>query len=275
MFSSQVNLNFHFRCDASKFLKRYFAGNYLPVHQGDVIFIPTDRKSLKFKVVSTQPGPFCTVTDVTAIECDKQEKLTTWSDIGGLAEVKVELTKILQKPSAALEDMAQFPMQRVRAVMLYGPPGCGKKLLTTTAAQQCGSKLISVNAENLQERMVILEIFTNVQSSTEQCVLLINGLDLIAEVQAKQTLSKIIADMGRMNLKNLVLMATTKRTKIIDVELWHSGPSMKLLEVPRPCERNRLDILNIKMRGIPRAQAVNYQSIAHATEGKLKIFSLL
>ena len=53
----------------------------------------------------------------------------TWSDIGGLENVKKELQELVQYPVEHPEKFLQFGMQPSRGVLFYGPPGCGKTLL--------------------------------------------------------------------------------------------------------------------------------------------------
>merc|ERR1712226_1237747 len=59
----------------------------------------------------------------------------TWNDIGGLENVKKELQELVQYPVEHPEKFLQFGMQPSRGVLFYGPPGCGKTLLSK--AQSC------------------------------------------------------------------------------------------------------------------------------------------
>lgn len=50
----------------------------------------------------------------------------TWTDIGGLQNVKRELQELVQYPVEHPDKFLKFGMQPSRGVLFYGPPGCGK-----------------------------------------------------------------------------------------------------------------------------------------------------
>ena len=50
----------------------------------------------------------------------------TWTDIGGLENVKKELQELVQYPVEHPEKFLKFGMQPSRGVLFYGPPGCGE-----------------------------------------------------------------------------------------------------------------------------------------------------
>lgn len=52
----------------------------------------------------------------------------TWTDIGGLENVKKELQELVQYPVEHPEKFLKFGMQPSRGVLFYGPPGCGESL---------------------------------------------------------------------------------------------------------------------------------------------------
>lgn len=71
----------------------------------------------------------------------------SWSDIGGLAEVKSSLTEILQWPLKYPEIFKNAPIKVQSGVLLYGMPGTGKTMLAKAIAGECGVNLISVKVE--------------------------------------------------------------------------------------------------------------------------------
>lgn len=50
----------------------------------------------------------------------------SWTDIGGLQNVKRELQELVQYPVEHPDKFLKFGMQPSRGVLFYGPPGCGE-----------------------------------------------------------------------------------------------------------------------------------------------------
>lgn len=70
-----------------------------------------------------------------------------WSDIGGLHSAKVAITDVFQLPVIFRKLFRLSPIRMPRAILLYGPPGCGKTILAQAAANECGLAFISVRGE--------------------------------------------------------------------------------------------------------------------------------
>lgn len=69
----------------------------------------------------------------------------TWTDIGGLANVKKELQELVQYPVEHPDKFLKFGMQPSRGVLFYGPPGCGKYFTENTFMLLICSHLILHN----------------------------------------------------------------------------------------------------------------------------------
>lgn len=50
----------------------------------------------------------------------------TWSDIGGLEDVKQDLQELVQYPVDYADKYIKFGMSPSKGVLFYGPPGCGE-----------------------------------------------------------------------------------------------------------------------------------------------------
>lgn len=68
----------------------------------------------------------------------------SWSNIGGLSDVKNSLTEILQWPLKYPEIFRNAPIKLQSGVLLYGMPGTGKTMLAKAIAGECGVNLISI-----------------------------------------------------------------------------------------------------------------------------------
>lgn len=52
------------------FLKKYFTEGYRPVRKGDNFTVHGAMRTAEFKVVDTDPAPYCIVAPVTVIYCE-------------------------------------------------------------------------------------------------------------------------------------------------------------------------------------------------------------
>lgn len=52
------------------YLKPYFLEAYRPIHKEDVFIVRGGMRAIEFKVVETDPAPYCIVAPDTVIHCD-------------------------------------------------------------------------------------------------------------------------------------------------------------------------------------------------------------
>ena len=72
----------------------------------------------------------------------------SWSDIGGLVEVKRCLIEILHWPIRYPQIFKNAPIKLQSGVLLYGMPGTGKTMLAGAIAKECGLNMISVKVDD-------------------------------------------------------------------------------------------------------------------------------
>ncbi|CAF3371447.1 unnamed protein product [Rotaria sp. Silwood2] len=83
------------------YLKPYFTEAYRPVREGDVFIVHAAMHAVEFKVIETEPSPYCIVPSHTLIYCDrdpiKREKEEVslneigYDDIGGVRKQLVQI----------------------------------------------------------------------------------------------------------------------------------------------------------------------------------------
>ncbi|CAF3829439.1 unnamed protein product, partial [Adineta steineri] len=140
-------------------LKPYFLEAYRPVRECDTFITRAGMRAVEFKVIETDPSPYCIVAPDTVIHYEgdlikrEEEKASLneigYDDIGGLESVKRELQELIQYPIEHPEKFLKFGMTPSRGVLLYGPPGCGKTLLAKAIANECQANFISVKISEL------------------------------------------------------------------------------------------------------------------------------
>ena len=82
-----------------------------------------------------------------------QKSDVAWADIGGLHETRRVLRETLEWPTRYGAIFAKSPLRLRSGLLLYGYPGCGKTLLASAVAKECGLNFISVKGPELLNKV--------------------------------------------------------------------------------------------------------------------------
>ncbi len=84
----------------------------------------------------------------------------------------------------------------------------------------------------------------------------------------ERVVNQLLTEMdGIVTMKNVVVLAATNRPDILDPALIRPGRFDRLIYVPPPDERGRLEIFKVHTRNMPLAEDVNLEELARLTEG--------
>jgi transitional endoplasmic reticulum ATPase len=205
-----------------------------------------------------------------------------WEDIGGLEEVKQQLREAVEWPLKNPRLFAEMGVTPPKGILLFGPPGTGKTLLAKAAATESGANFIAVRGPEILSKWVgesekaIREIFRKARQHAP-AIIFIDEIDAIAPARGfgydssgvtYRIVNQLLAEMdGIVPLSNVVVIAATNRPDILDPALLRPGRFDKLIYVPPPDRRARLEILRIHTRRVPLAEDVDLEVIADRTEG--------
>jgi len=202
-----------------------------------------------------------------------------WEDVGGLEDVKARLREAVEWPLRHRESFEAMGIKPPRGILLYGPPGTGKTLLAKAVATESEANFISVKGPEILSKWVgesekaIREIFTKARQAAP-CVVFIDEIDAIAPRRGGEDnhvtdriVNQLLTELdGISELKDVVVIAATNRPDIIDPSLLRPGRFDRIIYVPPPDERARLEILKVHTRNIPLADDVDLEAIARETE---------
>ncbi|EEB74174.1 CDC48 family AAA ATPase [Thermococcus sp. AM4] len=204
-----------------------------------------------------------------------------WDDIGGLEDVKQELREAVEWPLKYPKAFERLGITPPKGILLYGPPGTGKTLLAKAVANESEANFIAIRGPEVLSKWVgetekrIREIFRKARQAAPT-VVFIDEIDAIAPARGSYEggrhldtlINQLLTEMdGIQENSGVVVIGATNRPDIIDPALLRPGRFDRLILVPAPDEKARLEIFKVHTRRVPLAEDVNLEELAKKTEG--------
>ncbi|KAJ7406774.1 spermatogenesis associated 5 [Pitangus sulphuratus] len=155
----------------------------------------------------------------------------SWSDIGGLEDVKLKLKQAVEWPLKHPESFIRMGIQPPKGVLLYGPPGCSKTMIAKALAHESGLNFLAVKGPELMNKYVgeseraVREIFRKARAVSPS-ILFFDEIDALAVERgnssgagnvADRVLAQLLTEMdGIEQLKDVTILAATNRPDMID-----------------------------------------------------------
>ncbi len=206
-----------------------------------------------------------------------------YSDIGGLDEQIRELREVVELPLKNPELFRELGIEPPKGVLLYGPPGCGKTLLAKAVAAESNATFISLVASELVQKYIgegariVRELFALARKKAP-AIVFIDEVDAIAarrleigtsgEREVHRTLMQLLAELdGFKPLDRVKVIAATNRIDILDPAILRPGRFDRIIEVPLPNKKGRIEIFKIHTRKLKIRGEIDYELLADLTEG--------
>lgn len=210
-----------------------------------------------------------------------QASTVNWKDIGGLRETRQTLLETLEWPTKYAPIFANCPLRLRSGLLLYGYPGCGKTLLASAVAGECGLNFISVKGPEILNKYIgaseksVRDLFERA-SSAKPCVLFFDEFDSIAPKRGHDStgvtdrvVNQMLTQMdGAEGLEGVYVLAATSRPDLIDPALLRPGRLDKSLLCDLPDFHDRVDILRaLSSDKLELDATLSIEDIANRTEG--------
>lgn len=211
-----------------------------------------------------------------------QTSTMTFDSIGGLKETRKILLETLQYPTTYAPIFAQCPLRLRSGLLLYGYPGCGKTMLASAVAGECGLNFISVKGPEILNKYIgaseksIRDLFERAEAA-RPCVLFFDEFDSIAPKRGHDStgvtdrvVNQLLTQMdGAEGLSGVYVLAATSRPDLIDPALLRPGRLDKSLICDLPDYEDRIDILRALSKKLKLSPEVmgKLEEIAGTTEG--------
>ena len=257
--------------------------------RGDVIAVGVMGRKFDFVVVSHAPtGEAVEVSSSTELSVAekpaKGEELkvprVTYEDVGGLGEEVRKVREMIELPLRHPELFERLGVEAPKGVLLHGPPGTGKTLLAKAVASETQANFFAISGPEIMSKFYgqseenLREIFKQAEE-TAPSIIFIDEIDSIApkrdevvgEVE-RRVVAQLLALMDGLRARGrVVVIGATNRPNSLDPAIRRPGRFDREIEIGIPDRGERLEILEIHMRGMPLAGNVSLEELANISHG--------
>uniref|UniRef100_A0A3Q2PQF1 AFG2 AAA ATPase homolog A n=1 Tax=Fundulus heteroclitus TaxID=8078 RepID=A0A3Q2PQF1_FUNHE len=203
-----------------------------------------------------------------------------WSDVGGMAEVKLKLKQAVEWPLRHPEAFTRMGIQPPKGVLLYGPPGCSKTMIAKALANESGLNFLAIKGPELLSKYVgeseraVREVFRKARAVAPSIVFF-DEIDALASERGSsaasggvgdRVLAQLLTEMdGVEQLRDVTVLAATNRPDMIDKALMRPGRLDRIVYVPLPDAATRREIFSLQFCKMPVAENVSLDELVART----------
>ena len=206
----------------------------------------------------------------------------TFADVAGVEEAKQELAEIvefLKYPEKFVALGARIP----KGVLLVGPPGTCKTLLSKAVAGEAGVPFFSISGSEFVEMFVgvgasrVRDLFDQAKKNSP-CIVFVDEIDAVGRQRGaglggghderEQTLNQLLVEMDGFDTNtHVIVIAATNRPDVLDPALLRPGRFDRHVTLDRPDIKGRRAILDVHARNKPLDTTVDLDVLARQTPG--------
>lgn len=212
----------------------------------------------------------------------KDQPQIKFSDVAGAEEAKRELSEVvefLKTPDKFKALGARIP----KGVLMVGPAGCGKTLLSRAVAGEAGVPFFSIAGSEFMEMLVgvgaarVRDMFAQAKKAAP-AIIFVDEIESIGRQRGmgisgghderEQTLNQILVEMdGFTPNDHVIVLAATNRPDLLDAALIRPGRFDRRVVLSMPDLVERKAIIELHMKGKPFTKEVSTEKLARRTVG--------
>lgn len=212
----------------------------------------------------------------------KDQPQIKFTDVAGAEEAKRELSEVvefLKTPDKFKALGARIP----KGVLMVGPAGTGKTLLSRAVAGEAGVPFFSIAGSEFMEMLVgvgaarVRDMFAQAKKAAP-AIIFVDEIESIGRQRGmgitgghderEQTLNQILVEMdGFTPNDRVIVLAATNRPDLLDAALVRPGRFDRRVVLSLPDLTEREAIIKLHMKGKPFTKEVSIEKLARRTVG--------
>jgi AAA+ superfamily predicted ATPase len=201
-----------------------------------------------------------------------------FNDVGGMEHVKDEIQNKIILPLDHPELYETYGKKVGGGILMYGPPGCGKTHLARATAGAVNANFLSLGIHDVldmwigQSERKLHAIFEHARENTP-CILFFDEIDALGASRAdmrrsagRQQINQFLAEMDGLESSNegILILGATNAPWHLDPAFRRPGRFDRVIFVPPPDQKARVEICRIMLRGKPVGD-IDHERVAKKT----------
>ena len=208
---------------------------------------------------------------------------TDYNSIGGLNKEIQDVVEAIELPLTDPQLFKEVGVEPPKGILLYGPPGTGKTLIAKAVASRAKATFIRMSGSELVQKYVgegarlVRDVFQMAREKAPSIVF-IDEIDSVGgrwthdgttgSAEVNRTMVQLLAELdGFEDRGDVKIIAATNRIDLLDPALLRPGRFDRIIEIPMPDEKGRLEIFKIHTRNMSLDSDVDLNKLVNMTDG--------
>ncbi|HIH87368.1 MAG TPA: proteasome-activating nucleotidase [Methanosarcinales archaeon] len=204
-----------------------------------------------------------------------------YSSIGGLDQQIQEVVETIELPLTDPDLFRDVGVEPPTGILLYGPPGSGKTLIAKAVASRAHATFLRMSGSELVQKYVgegarlVRDVFQMARDKAP-CIVFIDEIDAVGghrthdgttgSAEVNRTMVQLLSELDGFEERGEVkIIAATNRIDLLDPALLRPGRFDRIIEIPLPDEKGRLEIFKIHTRNMALDNDVDIDKMVKMT----------